>query len=208
MKKSVFLIYLFFIVTFIFISCDKDTNPIDSYSECQNNLCTEIITDFLIKISVSMTPYDNNDFDLISDSENFLGVHNEATDSYDDQYDILDPPVGVGSWVKLYFPHPEWNHNLGDNFTQDIKGNIFSNFDNRIKSWVFNVESNISGTININFEPVSDYCYNCIDSIILTTDDETYSFSSIENADFNISKFLQSNNILSFNLSVVFLDSI
>ena len=207
MKKSVFLIYLFFISTFIFISCDKNTNPLVSHSECQNNLCTEIIDNFLIKISVSMTPYDNNNFDLILDSENFLGVHNEATDSYDDQYDILDPPGGVGNWVKLYFPHPEWNHNLGDNFTQDIKGNIFTDVNNRVKSWEFNVESNVNGTININFEPVSDYCFNCIDSIILKADDEIYNFSSIENPDFNISKFLQSNNILSFNLSVVFLDS-
>ena len=152
MKKSIFLRYLLFIIFFIFISCRKDSNPLNNSLECQDQICEVNIDDFIIKLSVYMTPYNNEDFDSILDSENYLGVLQGATDSYDTDYDILDPPVGVGNWIRLYFPHPEWEHNLGDNFTQDIRGNILLDQENRTIQWDFNIESNASGTINLNFE--------------------------------------------------------
>ena len=207
MKKSIFLRYLLFIIFFIFISCRKDSNPLNNSLECQDQICEVNIDDFIIKLSVYMIPYNNEDFDSILDSENYLGVLQGATDSYDTDYDILDPPVGVGNWIRLYFPHPEWEHNLGDNFTQDIRGNILLDQENRTIQWDFNIESNASGTINLNFELLDSYCYNCIESIQLILNDEVYNSSSLDIDNLNISTFLQSNQIISFKLIYDFLDS-
>ena len=177
MKKSFFLRYLFFIWFLIFISCNKESSPLNNSFECEDQICEISIDDFIIRISVSMTPYDNDYIDTISDSENYLGVLQEASDNYDAQYDILDPPSGAGNWIKLYFPHPEWEHSLGDNFTQDIRGNILTDIENRMIGWNFNIESNVSGTIHLEFETINKYCYDCIESFQLILEDETYSSS-------------------------------
>ena len=203
MKKSIFFRYLFFIV-FIFISCNKELNPFNNSTECQNQICKDIVDDFIAKISVSMNPFDNQNIEAISDLENYFGVLQGATDNYDSQYDVLDPPAGAGNWIRLYFPHPEWNHNLGDNFTQDIRSNTFPDKQGRTIEWQFNIESNVSGTISLNFESVNEYCYDCIESIQLTLENEIYNSTGLDINNFSVSTFLQSNQIISCNLVLDF----
>ena len=204
MKKYSLYRYLFLIIFLIFITCDKESNPTESSIGCQDVVCKTHSNDFMIKVSVSMIPYDNQNIESISDSENYLGVLEVATDGYDPDYDILDPPNGVGNWITLYFPHPEWEHSLGDNFTQDIKGNMFLDLENRTIEWNFNVESNAYGTINLDFESVDNYCYDCIESIQVTVGGQIHTFLGSEINDFNISTFLPSNQIVSFDLIVEF----
>tara|TARA_Y100001970_G_C14229585_1_gene857785 strand:+ start:486 stop:1034 length:549 start_codon:yes stop_codon:yes gene_type:complete len=175
--------------------------------ECENQACELNIDDFIIRVSVSMTPYDNENIDMISDLENYFGVLQDATDSYDAQYDILEPPVSAGNWIKLYFPHPEWGHNLGDNFTQDIRSNILLDKQSNVIDWDFNIESNCYGTVNLSFELIDQYCYNCIESIQLILGNDTYTSSGSNINNFNITTFLQDNQMTPFNLKLFFLDS-
>ena len=142
MKKCNLIQYLF-IFSFIFLfQCNETSNSIINDNQCSDIICEQNLNDFLVKISVSMTPYDIDNLNMITDSENYFGVLSEATNGYDTDYDILESPNQPGSWVSLYFPHPEWDHPLGENFTQDIRGNIISIEHDRTIEWVFNIESN------------------------------------------------------------------
>ena len=57
----------------------------------------------------------------IFDSENFAGVASAATDAFDAGFDVPEPPHAPSQYISLYFTHPEWNHPLGANFSQDIR---------------------------------------------------------------------------------------
>ena len=204
MKKYTLLQYLF-IFNFIFLfQCNKNSGSIVDNNECFSIVCEENLSDFRLKVSVSMTPYDNQNFEVILDSENYFGVYSDATDGYDSDYDILESPNEPGNWISLYFPHVEWDHPLGNNFTQDIIGNTFLNQDNRIMEWQFNVESSAYGTINLDFKMLDDYCYDCINTIQLIANDDVYTANDMNFNNINISSFLQQNQILSFNLIIDF----
>ena len=200
MKKYILLQSL---LIFLF-QCDSNSISISDNNQCYDTICEENNSNFLLQISVSMTPYDNQSFEEIVDSENYFGVHVDATDGYDANYDILESPNGPSSWVSLYFPHAEWNHPLGDNFTQDVKGSLFDSGSDKIVQWMFNVESNIYGTINLSFAAIDDYCYECIKSIKIILEDDIYTSYDMNFNEINISRFLQQNQILSFNLLVEF----
>ena len=204
MKKCSLFKYLF-IFSFIFLfQCSKKSVSIVNNNQCSDIICNQNLNDFLIRVSVSMTPYDNDNLNVITDFENYFGVLSGATSGYDTDYDILESPNSPGNWISLYFPHPEWEHPLGDNFTQDILGNVFLNEDNKILDWQFNIESNSYGTIQLNFETLNDYCYDCIKSIQLIVQDEIYTIENVNFNDINISRFLEQNQILSFNLLMEF----
>jgi len=62
------------------------------------------------------------------DSFNFAGFSDYATDCYDIGYDVIEPPVSLGSWCRLTFPHDNispgecWENDFNVNtFTQDIR---------------------------------------------------------------------------------------
>ena len=204
MKKCNLIQYLF-IFGFIFLfQCNKTSNSIINDNQCSDIICEQNLNDFLVKISVSMTPYDIDNLNMITDSENYFGVSSEATNGYDTDYDILESPNTPGNWISLYFPHPEWGNPLGENFTQDIRGNIISIEHDRTIEWNFNIESNAYGTINLNFEAIDDYCYGCIKSIQLITEEQIYTTNDITFKNINISSFLEQNQILSFNLRIEF----
>lgn len=200
MKKYILLQSLLIFL----LQCDSNSISISDNNQCYDVICEENNSNFLLQISVSMTPYDNQDFEEIVDSENYFGVHVDATDGYDADYDILESPNGPSSWVSLYFPHAEWSHPLGNNFTQDVKGNFFDSGPDKIVQWMFNVESNIYGTINLSFATIDDYCYECIKSIKIISEDDIYTSYDMNFNEINISRFLQQNQILSFNLLVEF----
>ena len=139
MKKYSLFRYLFLIIFFIIIKCNDISNILDN-TNCEELVCKSTLNDFIINVSVSMIPYDNELIESISDIENYFGVLKDATDGHDSDYDILEPPNNPGNWISLYFPHPEWENNLGDNFTQDIRGNILEDQEDRTIEWNFNVE--------------------------------------------------------------------
>ena len=205
MKKSIFWRYVLFIY-FLVISCNKESNPISQSTGCEQEVCSSSLSNFLINLSISMNPYDNENFDQILDSENYFGILEGAIDAYDSEYDILEPPSGVGNWISLYFPHPEWEHDLGDNFTQDIRADILLNPQDRTIQWDFNIESNASGTATLNFNIFENYCYSCIESIELDVNGNTYLIPLYELDEFNMSVVIESYNIVPCSLVVTFLD--
>jgi|GEM_PF-4149752 len=84
-----------------------------------------------------------------SDDDNYAGVSDNAVDGYD-LSDIPEPPAEPGNYIRLYFPHPEWNNKLARDFMHDIRANI--KLENTMKSWIFEVQSNVKDTITLNFE--------------------------------------------------------
>tara|TARA_Y100001935_G_scaffold94_1_gene79 strand:- start:372 stop:977 length:606 start_codon:yes stop_codon:yes gene_type:complete len=200
MKKYI----LFQSLIFFLLQCDSNPDLTISDNQCVDLNCQKNINNFLLKIVANMQPYDNQNLEQISDTENYLGVHFNATDDYDSEYDILESPNGPGNWVSLYFPHNEWNHPLGDNFTKDIKSNVFQDGDSRLAEWTFVIESNIYGTIDLSFQTIDEYCYDCIKSIQLMSEDGNY-FTNDMNMDIiSVSRFIQQNQLLSFNLVIEF----
>jgi len=200
MKKYI----LFQSLIFFLLQCDSNPDLTISDNQCVDLNCQKNINNFLIKIVANMQPYDNQNLEQISDSENYLGVHFNATDDYDSEYDILESPNGPGNWVSLYFPHNEWNHPLGDNFTKDIKSNVFQDGDSRLAEWTFVIKSNIYGTIDLSFQMIDEYCYDCIKSIQLMSEDGNYFTNDMNMDNISVSRFIQQNQLLSFNLVIEF----
>ena len=84
-----------------------------------------------------------------NDNDNFIGVVDGATDTYDVDYDVFEPPMPPNGYVGLYFPHPEWNHPLGNNFTQDIKPDL--SLVDTLQTWNFEVTSDQAGAVELTF---------------------------------------------------------
>lgn len=62
------------------------------------------------------------------DSFNFAGFSDIATDCFDVEHDVIEPPVPLGNWCRLTFPHDDtnpgdcWENDFNvNNFTQDIR---------------------------------------------------------------------------------------
>ncbi|GEM_PF-1893356 len=84
------------------------------------------------------------------DIENYLGVSDYATDGQDASFDVAEPPASPGSYVSLFFPHPEWSSILGINFANDIKKN--TSLADTVKRWYFQVQSNVlNDTVELIF---------------------------------------------------------
>ena len=197
--------YILFQSLIIFLfQCDSNLDLTISGNQCVDLNCQKNINNFLLKIVASIQPYDSENYEQISDTENYLGVHFNATDGYDSEYDILESPNGPGNWVSVYFPHDEWNHPLGDNFTKDIKSNVFQDGDSRLAEWTFVIDTNIYGTIDLSFQTIDEYCYDCIKSIQLVSEDGNYFTNDMNMDNISVSRFLQQNQLLSFNLVIEF----
>ena len=196
MKKSFFFIKLLFFC----ISCSENDNLVSSAYECDEINCGEI-NDFTFKISGSMIPFGNFSMDTIYDNENYFGVSNLATNYYDEQFDIFEPPSSAGNWISIFFPHPEWNQELGDNFTQDIRGNTIINKENEVE-WIFHVQSNIYGLFNLELEIESQLCEYCIDSLEVFIDEQSFQYQSENFLDQSF--FIQGNEILLCKVVVKF----
>ena len=73
MKKSIFWRYIFFI-HFLVISCNEESNSISQSTDCGEESCTLSLNNFLINLSISMNPYDNENIDEILDFENYTFI--------------------------------------------------------------------------------------------------------------------------------------
>lgn len=85
------------------------------------------------------------------DFENFAGVSVSATNVFDASFDTPEPPANPGNYISVYFPHPEWNNVLGNNFTNDIRTN--SDLSDSVSRWYFEVKSNVlNQDVTLNFQ--------------------------------------------------------
>ena len=88
-----------------------------------------------------------------TDDANKLGVSPAASYGYDGAFDAPEPPSGgAGNWVSLYFPHPEWENQWGDNFTQDVVLEDDEFFESNLTVWPVEVLSNMSGQTTVSFD--------------------------------------------------------
>jgi len=55
-----------------------------------------------------------------NDNDNYTGGAEEATFDFDVNFDFPEPPHAPHGYIQLYMPHPEWENDLGDNFSSDI----------------------------------------------------------------------------------------
>lgn len=197
MKKSFFLIKLLIFC----ISCDDSNDLVNSSDKCNDYICTNILNDFTFKLSGSMIPYGDSSFDTVYDNENYFGVSSLATNGYDEKFDIFEPPSTAGNWMSIFFPHSDWNQELGHNFTQDIKSNVLIAGENKIE-WIFNVQSSIYGLVNFEVNIGGDLCDYCINSFEFVVDDESFFYQN--NNFHNQSFFIENNNLISCKIILEF----
>lgn len=96
-----------------------------------------------LKISGSINSY--------ADIENLAGVSDNASNTFDASFDTPEPPANPGNYISVYFPHPEWNNVLGNNFTNDIRSN--SDLSDGVSRWFFEVQSNVMNQdVTLNFQ--------------------------------------------------------
>ncbi|MFA6618327.1 MAG: T9SS type A sorting domain-containing protein [Candidatus Neomarinimicrobiota bacterium] len=93
----------------------------------------EISPDWAIRLGVSRGEH--------HDPENYLGVSRDALDTFDDR-DLIEAPAAPETQVALYFPHPEWEHPLGNNFCADFRLS-----GQAVYVWNFEVYSADTGTV-------------------------------------------------------------
>jgi surface protein len=86
--------------------------------------------------------------DLV-DADNYLGASATATDLFDVDFDEVEPPSNPGSSISASFPHPEWNHFLGDHFSHDIRSD--EDLTDYIHDWDLEVVSTDDGDISLDF---------------------------------------------------------
>lgn len=58
-----------------------------------------------------------------------------------DNFDIPKSPLPPSNYVQIYFPHPECNTALGQNFSQDIRE--FKALSDKFIKWYFEVNTDI-----------------------------------------------------------------
>ncbi|MFI5251524.1 MAG: LamG-like jellyroll fold domain-containing protein [Bacteroidota bacterium] len=83
-------------------------------------------------------------------NNNFLGVAKSANDGFDPSYDLPEAPQPPGNFIQLYFPHPEWNQPIGNNFADDIRAEHA--IGDTVIHWQFDVNTDLADSlITINF---------------------------------------------------------
>ena len=93
--------------------------------------------------------------DVTNDLYNYAGVSPNATSGFDPGLDQPEPPPSPANYLQLYFPHPEWNHNLGERFCRDIRPDV--DLSNAALVWNFVIETDLSNqTIAVCVRPEWD----------------------------------------------------
>lgn len=88
----------------------------------------------------------------LSDQDNYAGYSAAASDGFDSEYDVPEPGAPPSNYVQLYFPHPEWQHPLGENFTRDIRAQ--ADLTDAVMTWDFEVDTDQQGSVvTLTFTP-------------------------------------------------------
>ncbi|MDP8239588.1 MAG: choice-of-anchor D domain-containing protein, partial [Candidatus Hatepunaea meridiana] len=136
----------------------------------ENGLVILDISDFLrrdninwqIDISASVGDY--------WDYDNTAGAAADASWDFDEDYDAPEPNHAPEGFIQLYFPHPEWEHMLGDNFTVDIVPDEV--FADTVIIWEFEVNTDQADqTVTLTFTP-DDYTPDEYSLILLDVETE------------------------------------
>jgi len=92
-----------------------------------------------------------------TDAENFFGVSGDATNTFDNDYDIPEPPAPVGNYIQFYFPHvSDWAHPWDtDNFTQDVRLEDDEYFSHNLIIWSGELYSNMDGDATLAFDDIN-----------------------------------------------------
>ena len=110
----------------------------------------DYISSWRIRIGASMLAWG---VFQIEDTENYIGVSEEATNGYDEGIDFPEPPNSPGNYISLYFPHSEWGTMFGgilqENYTEDIKSTALCGTNKR---WDIELYSNSTGMCTLIFD--------------------------------------------------------
>ncbi|MBK7702399.1 MAG: hypothetical protein IPI34_05620 [bacterium] len=106
--------------------------------------------------------------DDMLDYDNWIGAYSRATDWFDGQYDLPEPPPSPDGYLSLAIPHPEWNATVGDDFKTDSR----SLYDpvHYAKTWPLRLSSSNSGLATLSFQP--DFGLSTGWGLTLIDDDE------------------------------------
>jgi len=80
-----------------------------------------------------------------------FGVRAEAADGFDPQFDQFKAPPPPGDFVRVFFPHPEWNQ-FSDEFATDIRYLL----QQECKEWRMVVQTNHATHVNLRCEFMAD----------------------------------------------------
>lgn len=108
------------------------------------------------QVSVTINGYDTF---LETDDQNFFGVAGDATNTYDNAYDIPEAPTPVGNYVQFYFPHSSggWANPWESNhFTQDVRLEDTEYFEHNLIVWTGEAVSNMDGDVTFTFDGINE----------------------------------------------------
>ena len=90
------------------------------------------------------------------DWENRFGMAYDATDDYDQDIDLPEPPLPPSDYIQLYFLHNEWDVPVGPRFSSDFRSVI--SLSNRIVSWDFEVATDlVDNHVLLDFSETYDF---------------------------------------------------
>ncbi|MBT7617435.1 MAG: T9SS type A sorting domain-containing protein [Calditrichaeota bacterium] len=122
--------------------------------------------------------------DGVSDLITTLGSNIMAADSFDAEFDFLEPlPGPEGDVLKSYFVHRDWLPEVGNQFNRDIRGVM----DDETQEWELTVEVEEPGEVTltwpaISFKPLEGYVYILEDPVA----DQTVNMLDADNYIINI----------------------
>ncbi len=85
----------------------------------------------------------------LSDPGNRAATRAGATDGYDGDYDVPEPPPPPADYVRAYWRHPDWP--LGERYHDDVRA--LYDPTTELKVWPLSVESDQSGGVSLTFRP-------------------------------------------------------
>tara|TARA_S200000501_G_scaffold322368_2_gene318304 strand:- start:839 stop:1720 length:882 start_codon:yes stop_codon:yes gene_type:complete len=129
LAKKIILIKNFLIFIFFTISICQHTSRIQIVAKYEMNMAW-----------INPTLIDSMFFSY--DSFNFAGFSDIATDCFDVGFDVIEPPLPLGNWSRLTFPHNDislgdcWENDFNvNNFTQDIRFKDNSILESNYYTW-------------------------------------------------------------------------
>ena len=134
--------------------------------------------EWAIQIIAELTYSNGNPIANVDNDEyNLIGVDPEATNEYDSEFDVIEPPV-ISDRISLFFSHPEWGHSIGGQFiekyTQDVRADV--DLSSSVINWDAQIESQAGGYPELIF-----YFNNIVDNTVYLNDG--VSFKKIEDGE-------------------------
>jgi hypothetical protein len=138
------------------------------------------------------------------DSFNFAGFSDIATDCYDSDFDVIEPPVEIQRWCRLTFPHYDtgagdcWDNNFGaTKFTQDIRYKDDNYLELNYQDWDIEFNAEIPG--RVSFYLINDDIWaDC--NYLINHNNTDYNFTLEDTLSFWFTQFV--NPPMEFKFSI------